>query len=153
MIHTTHNTQHTIHNTLHIQITLNTWYADTLHITHDTHNIWYTLHNTSYTDTDTHNTLDQTQIGNLCKIWQRSHTHFSTHFVPIFSQFVNHLYYWGWRHSNKHWTFESCFYCFRLYLTVYYKHFWQLHFLLARIDMTWGLFQEDNRYPQQPQHF
>ena len=140
MIHTTHYTQHMIHTTHY------TWYTQ-----HITLNTWYTLHMIH----TTHNTLHQTQIGSLCKIWQRSHTHFSTHFVPIFSQFVNHLYYWDWsrwRHSNKHWTFESCFYCFRLYLTVYYKHFWQLHFLLARIDMTWGLFQEDNRYPQQPQH-
>ena len=64
----THNTLHSTHdthgtpNTLHIS--LNTWY--TQHITHDTHN-----------------TLHSTHIGELCKIWQRSHTNFSSHFVPV----------------------------------------------------------------------
>lgn len=80
------------------------------------------------------------------------HITYDTHITPNtdcpnFSQFITHLYYCGWGHSNKHWTFESCFYCFRLHQTDFYKHFWQLRFLLARIDMTWGLFHEDNRYP------
>ena len=60
--HDTHNTLHSTHDTQHI--TLNTWY--TQHITHDTHN-----------------TLHSTHIGELCKIWQRSHTNFSSHFVPV----------------------------------------------------------------------
>ena len=138
-LHSTHDTQHITHdthgtpNTLHIS--LNTWY--TQHITHYT---WYTQHITHYTLHMIH-TTHCTQ-----------HITYDTHITPNtdcpnFSQFITHLYYCGWGHSNKHWTFESCFYCFRLHQTDFYKHFWQLRFLLARIDMTWGLFHEDNRYP------
>ena len=90
-LHSTHDTQHITHdthgtpNTLHIS--LNTWY--TQHITHDTHNTSHITHYTWYTQHIALNTLHMihtlhpTQIGELCKIWQRSHTHFSSHFVPI----------------------------------------------------------------------
>ena len=102
---------------------------------HPTHYTWYTQHITL-------NTYWRV-VQNMAK---KPHSLLLT-FCPSFSQFITHLYYWGWGHSNKHWTFESCFYCFRLHQTDFYKHFWQLRFLLARIDMTWGLFHEDNRYP------
>ena len=125
--HDTHHTLHMIHNTLHST-------HDTQHMIHPTHYTWYTQHITL-------NTYWRV-VQNMAK---KPHSLLLT-FCPNFSQFITHLYYWGWGHSNKHWTFESCFYCFRLHHTVYYKHFWQLHFLLARIDMTWGLFHRDNRY-------